>query len=360
MITTKALKRISNYIEGCYSQPSIQHLHLSGAGAVESLAEKLCRFYGKKYCLVFSNATTALQAVCLALNLHDTEIIASPINWGGSVAPFLLHGNKLRFISFDPLSLNLDVKDLPLTVTSRTKAVLSVDYNGIPVDSKKIKKFCSDNDLKYISDSSQSFGAFRNNKPAGYFADAIILSFSPGKSVFAFEGGAVITDDETLYEKLIWNSQHPSKQKTVFGISNYNEYTPLNGRMHPISSILLEETFESSLIALKKHQSKCFRLLTELKAINLIEQTPHIPSPEASTFFRLAVQLKGPVSLQKVNDFLIKKKQSFTAITTNNSVMAFDVAFSKQFKGRFYCSKKLYRQKTTAQFKDRITLIPTL
>lgn len=357
MITTKSLKQISNYIEGCYSQPSFQHQHLSGAGAIESLAEKLSKFYGKKYCVAFCNATTAMQAVCLAMELQNTEILTTPINWGGSIAPFLLHRDKLRFTSFDSASLNMDVRDLPSAITHKTKAVLSVDIHGTPADSKTIKRFCSEHGMKYISDSAQSFGAYRNEKPAGYFADAIVLSFSPGKSLFGFEGGAVITDDEKMYEKLIWYSQHPSKQKTVFGISNYNEYAPLNGRMHPVTGIILNEIFEASLTALKKYQSKCFQLLTQLKSEKLIEATPYITSPAASTFFRFTLQLKASISLQQVNEFLKQQKQSFTAVASTQKVIPFDAAFWQQFRGKFSCSEKLLKQKKVSHLNTRITLI---
>ena len=256
-----AIASLQEYIEGCIRQPYMQHQHLSGAGATHFFEEKLRTYYGKKHAVTFSNATTALQTLCIAMDLHNDEIVTSPINWGGSVAPFLFHRNKLRFTSYDPASLNMSLRDLPSAITKRTKAVLSVDFNGTPLDSEKVKVFCSQNNLLYISDSSQSLGSFFNEKPAGYYADAIVLSFSPGKSIFAGEGGALITDDDTIFEKLLWYSQHPSRQKTVFGLSNYNIYAPINGRMNPLSAILLNETFKFSLKALYNKQNECFKLL---------------------------------------------------------------------------------------------------
>ncbi len=359
METTNAIASLVEYIDGCYSQPSSQHTHLTGAGAIFLLEKRLCDYYNKKYCVAFCNATTAMQAVCLAMDLHDTEILTTPINWGGSIAPFLLHRDKLRFTSFDSVSLNMDVRDLPSAITDKTKALISVDYNGTPADSKAIKGFCSEHDLKYISDSAQSFGAFRDEKPAGYFADAIILSFSPGKSLFGFEGGAVITDDEKLYEELIWYSQHPSKQKTVFGINNYNEYAPLNGRMNPLSAIFLNETFESSMAALKIYQEKCFQLLSQLQTKNLVEATPHISCPESSTFFSFSLQLKASVSLQQVTDFLNEQNQPFTGVSSIEKVIPFDSSFRKQFRGKFSCSENLLKQKSQSHFNNWIRLIYT-
>ncbi|GAB1472712.1 hypothetical protein MASR2M69_01530 [Bacteroidota bacterium] len=340
----------------------MQNQHLSGAGATYFLEEKLKVYYNKKYVVTFSNATTALQTLCIALNLHNNEILTTPINWGGSVAPFLLHGNKLRFTSFDPFSLNLSMSDLPLAVTHKTKALLSVDFNGTPVDSETIKTFCSRNNLIYISDSAQSLGSSFNNKPAGYYADAIVLSFSPGKSFFAGEGGAVITDNDTIYEKLLWYSQHPSRQKTVFGLSNYNDYSPINGRMNPLSAILLNETFEDTHNTIKKYQIKCFHLIKQLQANNMIEEPTHIPSPSASSFFGLIFILKKSSSLNHINEFLKLYNQSFFAHEYFPRVIPFETSFRKQFLRKYSCSNALAEQYKTLQKHHwfRLTYSPSI
>lgn len=357
MVIAKVFKQINCYLEGCITQPSLQYQHLSGAGANYLLVKKLQDFSGKKYVVLFCNATTALQAVCLAMDLQDAEIITAPINWGGSISPFLLHRCNLRFSSFDTASLNIDLRNLPAAITHKTKAVLAVDYNGTSTDSKAIESFCRNHGLKYISDGAQSFGAFRNNKPAGFFADANILSFSPGKSFFAGEGGAVLTDDVNLFEKLIWYSQHPSMQKTIFGISYYNEYAPLNGRMNPLSAILLNETFESSLKALERYQEKCFQFFLQLQKEDLVESNPQITSREHSTFFNFCVQLKPLVGIQQLNDYLKHQEQPFMAIQSLIKLIPFDASFKKQFRGKFSCSESLLKQKPGFKFSDRVTLV---
>ncbi len=357
MKLNSAIASMQAYIEACLQQPSMQHQHLSGAGSTYFLEKKLKVYYNKKYAVTFSNATTALQTLCIAMDLNNAEILTSPINWGSSISPFLLHRNKLRFTSFDPVSLNLSLRDLPSVITQKTKAVLSVDFNGTPVDSEAIKTFCSQNNLIYISDSAQSLGSYFNQKPAGNYADAIILSFSPGKSFFAGEGGAVITDDGTIYEKLLWYSQHPSRQKTVFGLSNYNDYAPINGRMNPFSAILLNETFEDTFNALKKYQIKCFRLITQFQANNLIEETPHIPAPSASTFFGFILKLKKSSSIKQVNEFLKLQNQPFFADEYFPNVIHFETSFRKQFKGRFSCSNAPGEQNKTLQLKNWFKLI---
>jgi len=109
----EAIHKLEGYITDCYNNKNLQHQHLSGAGETYFLEEKLRTYYNKKYAVTFSNATSALQTLCVAMGLNNAEILTSPINWGGSVAPFLFHRNKLRFTSFDPVSVNLSLRDLP-------------------------------------------------------------------------------------------------------------------------------------------------------------------------------------------------------------------------------------------------------
>lgn len=357
-----AIASLQGYIEGCLQQPSMQHQHLSGAGATYFLEEKLRTYYDKKHAVTFSNATTALQTLCVAMGLNNAEILTSPLNWGGSVAPFLFHRNKLRFTSFDPVSLNLSLRDLPSAITQKTKAVLSVDFNGNPVDSEAIKTFCTQNNLFYISDSAQSLGSFFKDKPSGYYADAIVLSFSPGKSFFAGEGGAVVTDDDTVYEKLLWYSQHPSRQKIVFGLSNYNEYAPVNGRMNPLSAILLNDTFEATFHALKEYQNKCFRFIRQLQASELVEETPHIPDPSGSTFFKISLKLKPSSSFEQIKEFLWKHNQPIIAEKYIPVVIPFEASFRKQFRRKYSCSEALVEQNKALKLNQwiRLTYSPSI
>lgn len=344
------------YMSECLNNPSLQRQHLAGAGAIHTLEKKLQGFYNKKFAVVFSNATSALQTLALALDLNNAEVITTPINWGGSIAPFLLHGNKLRFVAYDPLTLNLCAGDLFAARTTRTKAVLSVDYNGIPANSKTIKEFCGEHNLIYISDSAQSLGAFRDGFPAGFFADAIALSFSPSKSLFAGEGGAVLTNDEKIYQKVLWFSQHPSRQKSVLGLSSYNEYAPINGRMNPLAVILLCETFDLALERLKQQQKMCFELIQKLAHAGFVASPFYIDRPEASTYFNIGLELNPSVNVEMVNSFLKQQNHPFVARVAPIRLIPFDPSFVRQFKGRFSCTASLRDLRRKDHSAERITL----
>lgn len=351
------LKIYLEYFKSCDMNIEEQQKHLSGAGATYLFEGKLCKYYDKKYALTFCNATTALLSLGFALGLKNKEILTSPINWGGSIAPFLLLGAKAHFIKYNPNTLLIDNKDLSSAITVNTKAVLSTDFNGLPVDSEQIKQFCTDNGLFYISDSSQSLGAFYNFKPAGSYADAIILSFSPGKTIFGGEGGAILTDNDEIYEKVLWYSQHPLRHMTRFGISNYNEYAPLNGRMNPLTAIFLNCTFESSIDKSKQYQQECYQLINELKNKEMIEDEKHYIYPDSSTYFNFVLNTKPNQCVIDFNTYLRVSKKKWQAADYKTKIIPLQKEFIKEYKNQFICSDQLMKQLSRRPLNRKIKII---
>ncbi len=136
------IHKFEKYLTSSLNNLSLQNQHLSGAGATFEFEEKLKKYYSKKFVITFCNCSTALLALCNVLNLNKKEIITTPLNWGGSLSPFLMFGNKILFSSIKKLSFNLNPIKLSELLTRKTNAVLSVDYNGTPADSKAISNFC--------------------------------------------------------------------------------------------------------------------------------------------------------------------------------------------------------------------------
>lgn len=339
------------------SDTTYQQQHLAGAGPIYNLESKLKDFYQKKFVVAFSNATTALQTLAIALDLNDLEVITSPINWGGAISPFLLNGSKLRFASYDPRTLSLSVEDLVNAKTSKSKAVLSVDYNGFSTDSKSIKQFCEKHNLIYINDSAQSLGAYRDGYPSGYFADIIVLSFSSYKSIFGGEGGAILTNKYEFYKKILWISQHPLRQKSVFGLNHYNEYAPINGRMNPLTAILLNHTFDLALKRLRKKQQIIFDIIQELVKDGLVISPYYIRQADESTYFKISLELNSSANIEMVNSFLKLKRYPFIAKEDTVRLIPFDPFFVKQFKGRYSITRSLSVLRKKESFTKRITLI---
>ena len=281
---------IGHYLRGVQDPEDANHIQLHGTGAVQSLERKLCDHFGVRHALCVSNCTTGLLAVALALNLRNCEILVPPLLYGASISGLLLLGNRLRFCDVDPETLTLDPAALRNSVGRRTRAVLSVDLFGVPCDSDGLRQFADEHGLHYISDSAQSFGASRHGHPSGSRADACVISFTSGKTLFAGEGGAVMTNSDELYRRLLWFTQHPNRQRREIGLATYNEVN-LNGRIHPISAIWADTTFDNSLIALREWQRKCFGVITYLNKQGMSEPITFEKARIAPSFFRITASM---------------------------------------------------------------------
>lgn len=280
---------IAGYLRSASSSDAVAQGHLFGRGPVEELEKKLMDHFQMKHALCVSNATTGLLAIAIAIDLEAAEFITSPFTYGGSVAGWLLLKNVPIFADIDSGTLEILPSSIRGLITKQTKAILSVDSFGIPSDSRQLRQIADEFGLWYIADCSQSFGASRRGLPPNCYADAIAISFTAGKVLFAGEGGAVLTNNTELYEKLVWYSQHPYRQKKELGLSVTNEFA-LNGRIHPISAIWANAEFDSSLAKLEKRQAFCFKAISALNKIGLTAPVEFASQQIVPSFFRLSAE----------------------------------------------------------------------
>ena len=285
--TNRITRAIGRYLAGVYSgDVGLQEMHLSGTGVIAELESRLCNHYGMKHALTVSNATTGLFLIGIALDLHGVSFITSPYTYGGSLAGWMMLGNKPTFCDIEADILALSADDARNSITTRTKALLTTDIYGIPADMESLRKLADEHGLWLISDAAQSLGAKRNGKPASSQADALVVSFTIGKTVSVGEGGAILTNNSDLYEKLLWYGSHPYRQKRELGLNLQNEVA-FNCRPHPLSVIWANSIFDEALKKLKARQRECLRIIRVLNAIGLTETIDFEDRDIMPSFFRL-------------------------------------------------------------------------
>jgi dTDP-4-amino-4,6-dideoxygalactose transaminase len=227
-----------------------------------------------------------LLGLALALNLRRSDFVTTPYTYGGSLAGWLLLGNRPVFADIDSHTLSINPDSVRRSITERTKALLAVDIFGIPSDTTALRRVADELGIPYIADAAQSFGARRNRRPASIDADALVVSFSVGKTIFAGEGGAVLTNDDALFEKLVWYTQHPQRQRRDLGLDFSNEFA-LNGRIHPVAAHRANAGFEAALDRLRQRQAVCFAAIEELNKTGLTEPIRFHEHEIEPAFFRL-------------------------------------------------------------------------
>ena len=157
---------------------------------------------GARHAVAFSSGTAALHGATVAAGLRPgDEAITTPLTFAATANAVLYAGAEVRFADIDAGSLLIAPDEVAAALTPRTRAILPVDYAGQPADYDALRRIADgagSGRPTIIADASHSLGATRAGRSVGTLADMTILSFHPAKIITTGEGGAVLTDDDSL------------------------------------------------------------------------------------------------------------------------------------------------------------------
>ena len=215
---------------------------------VKELESALAKFVNSKYCLAVASGTDALLIALMALKIDvDDEIVTTPFTWISTSEVIALLKAKPVFSDIDPKTFNLDPKLIEKKITKKTKAILPVSLFGQICDLEEITKIAKKYNLFVIEDAAQSFGAKCSNIKSCSFADVSTTSFFPAKPLGGYgDGGAVFTNAEDIYEKMLAIRNHGEKKR------HHHEYIGINGRMDTLQAAIVLEKLSIFKDELKK------------------------------------------------------------------------------------------------------------
>jgi len=178
------------------------------------------RIYEKstaKYCISVSNGTAALHLASLAL-LNKGDKVLTTVN------SFIATSNSILYANAKPIfidicsdgSIDLDLCEEQLKLDSTIKAIYIVSFSGKLIDQSKIKYLKTTYDIKILEDNAHSLGAKLK------YADISIFSFHPVKHIATGEGGAIVTNNKELYEKIKRLRNHGQDDKHNMISLGYN------------------------------------------------------------------------------------------------------------------------------------------
>lgn len=203
--------------------------------AVGQFECELAGHLGGSYALGVGNGTDALQVAFMALGLGPgDEVITSAFTFIATAEAAALLGARPVFADIDARTFNLDPARIEALITERTKAIVPVHLFGQPADMDPILEIARRHGLTVVEDNAQAIGAAYKGRPVGYLGQAGCLSFFPSKNLGAYgDGGAVLTNDEALYEQLRKIANHGSLKKY------YNEVVGVNSRLDTLQAAIL-------------------------------------------------------------------------------------------------------------------------
>jgi UDP-4-amino-4,6-dideoxy-N-acetyl-beta-L-altrosamine transaminase len=181
---------------------------------VEAFEEALARRCGARHAIAVSSGTAALHLALLACDLRPGELVATtPLTFIATASCICHAGGEPRFVDVEPDTLNLDPSRLEALLAgeagSRVRGVVPVHFAGCPADVERIATIARRRGLFVIEDASHAIGARWRDAAGGLrsvgdcsHSDLTTVSFHPVKHITTAEGGAVLTNDATLAERI--------------------------------------------------------------------------------------------------------------------------------------------------------------
>jgi UDP-2-acetamido-2-deoxy-ribo-hexuluronate aminotransferase len=213
---------------------------------VKLLEKKLAHFSGAKYAVSCSSGTDALLLILMAHQVQPGDAVFLPaFTFPATAEVIALLGATPVFVDVDPTTYQLDASMLGQAISKvkqeaelHPKMIITVDLFGHPADYKALEEIASEEQVLLMVDAAQSFGARYHNRNVGQIGIATALSFYPTKPLSSYgDAGAVLTDDEELYYRLISLREHGSEPTNKYNLN----YIGLNARMDSIQAAVLLE-----------------------------------------------------------------------------------------------------------------------
>lgn len=176
---------------------------------VAAFEERIAGLCGTRHAVAVSSCTAALHLALLGCGVGPGDEVVLP------ALSFIATANAVRycgatpvFVDIQPKTLNIDVDAAAAAITGRTRVLLAVHQLGMPADMERLAALAAAHGLLLIEDAACALGSRYQGRPLGNWGAAACLSFHPRKIITTGEGGAVLTNDAALAERVRWLRQH--------------------------------------------------------------------------------------------------------------------------------------------------------
>jgi dTDP-4-amino-4,6-dideoxygalactose transaminase len=261
----------------------------SNAGPLVTEFEKrICEHVGVKHCITMCNATIALEIAFRALGLRGEVIIPA--------YTFVATAHALKWQEITPVfadmeagGYNIDPEKIESLITPRTTGIVGVHVWGRPCDTEAIQRIAERRNLTVLYDAAHAFGCSIKGRMVGNFGACEVFSFHATKFLNSFEGGAVVTNDDALAEKL--------RLMRNFGFSGYDRvvYLGINGKMTEVCAAMGLTSLESigELIAVNSRNHQAYKeALKGMPGVSLMDY----PAGERANFQYIVVRIDPSVA----------------------------------------------------------------
>ena len=289
---------------------AISNNHITSGPISKNVEQKISEYLDSNYAILTSSCTTALQVSLMSIGLKkNDEVITTPMSFIATSNAIILAGGIPKFVDVEPCTGLMNLKRLEKAISKKTKAIIPVHLYGQMVDIESIKRIIGDRDIKIIEDSAHAFEAKMNGKSPGSFSTSSALSFYATKALTCGEGGCLITNEKTIYEKARKIVLHGmDKAPAARGSRSYSHYDMPNLGMKcnldDISASLLIDQTEKKWIEnnLQKRWSLDSKYRKKLKGIEQFGITLHpvLKEEDSPYLFTLRIPEKRDLFIRRL------------------------------------------------------------
>jgi len=322
----------------------------------ESELQSFCK---AKYAVATINATSALHLACLAIGVTKGDIVwTSPISFVASANCVLYCGGEIDFVDIDSKTYNMSIDSLENKLVQAKKdnklpkAIIPVHLSGQSCDMEKIAELSEKYGFKIIEDASHAIGGEYNGTPVGscQFSDITVFSFHPVKIITTCEGGACLTNNKEIYEKIYNLRSHGivRNQKDMLnekeGSWYYEQkYLGFNYRLNDLQSALgINQIKRLTTFIKKRHQ--IVSLYNKLFENNENIITPYQHEKSFSSFHLYIIKVSNKEGFNRKEIFERLRGQGYQ-VNVHYIPIYRQPFFSNKFKKEDYPSSEDYYSK---------------
>lgn len=178
----------------------------------ERFERAFANYIGVRFAITLPSCTSAIHLALIALGVGPgDEVIVPDVTWIASAAPISYVGATPVFADINDKTWCLSASSFKESITSKTKAVIPVDLYGNMPDMDDILTIAKSNSIAIIEDAAEAIGSEYKGKKAGSFGDTGVFSFHGSKVLTTGEGGMLVTDQEDIYQRVLFLRDHGRK-----------------------------------------------------------------------------------------------------------------------------------------------------
>lgn len=266
---------------------------------VDRFSSSFAEFIKVDYASTVCNGTVAIHLALVALGIREgDEIIVPTLTYIASVNAISYTGASPIFVDSVRSTWQMDPEDIKRKITKKTKAILVVHLYGHPCEMNSICEIAKEHGLYVVEDCAEAFGSYYEGKHVGSFGDISTFSFFGNKSITTGEGGMVVTNNVTLYDRVMhFKGQGLAKHRQY-----WHDVIGYNYRMTNICAAIGLAQLENASLILKKKIQIANWYKESLKEMNIEFHTE--ASNVKHSYWMNSILVRKPIERDELMNYL--------------------------------------------------------